>query len=185
MHTRVHYVCQKNINRACCIMRLALHQYLALSSSCPETCMPIEILLIISASTEWQSHEICQFKLEEKHISYQLDNTFTSTCPVPVAPSCTQQFHNCPFVQIPTSLYLLVLGSFPNNRATTGVRATVGGNLTGDKALCAAYAIATVPTFSFVSLTLKPILASNPATSTPAYWLKMYCILQYTYYIQM
>jgi hypothetical protein len=35
--------------------------------------------------------------------------------------------------------------SFPNIFATTGVSATVGGNLIGDAALCAAYAIAKVP----------------------------------------
>lgn len=37
-----------------------------------------------------------------------------------------------------------------------GVRATVGGNLIGDAALCAAYANAKVPTFSPVSLEAIP-----------------------------
>lgn len=39
----------------------------------------------------------------------------------------------------------------PIQLATMGVRATVGGNLIGDAALCAAYAKAKVPTFSPVS----------------------------------
>jgi hypothetical protein len=36
-------------------------------------------------------------------------------------------------------------GFLPNQLATMGVSATVGGNRTGDSALCAAYASATVP----------------------------------------
>ena len=40
---------------------------------------------------------------------------------------------------------------FPIQLATMGVRATVGGNLIGDAALCAAYAKAKVPTFSPVA----------------------------------
>uniref|UniRef100_A0A0D9W4S4 E2F/DP family winged-helix DNA-binding domain-containing protein n=1 Tax=Leersia perrieri TaxID=77586 RepID=A0A0D9W4S4_9ORYZ len=40
---------------------------------------------------------------------------------------------------------------FPIQFATTGVSATVGGNLIGDAALCAAYASANVPTFPPVS----------------------------------
>lgn len=51
--------------------------------------------------------------------------------------------------------------------ATTGVKATVGGNLMGESALCAAYAIAKVPTFSPVSPTLIPIVPTSPPTSTP------------------
>lgn len=45
---------------------------------------------------------------------------------------------------------------FPIQLATMGVRATVGGNLIGDAALCAAYAKANVPTFSPVSLAEIP-----------------------------
>lgn len=41
--------------------------------------------------------------------------------------------------------------------ATTGVSATVGGNLMGDAALCAAYAMANLPTFSLVELGCSPI----------------------------
>lgn len=37
---------------------------------------------------------------------------------------------------------------FPSILAITGVKATVGGNRMGDVALCAAYAMATVPAFS-------------------------------------
>ncbi len=52
--------------------------------------------------------------------------------------------------------------------ATTGVRATVGGNRTGDSALCAAYAMAKVPTFSLVSEGFSPTRCSKEGTSTPA-----------------
>ena len=52
--------------------------------------------------------------------------------------------------------------------ATTGVRATVGGNRTGDSALCAAYAMAKVPTFSLVSEGFRPTRCSKEGTSTPA-----------------
>ena len=57
--------------------------------------------------------------------------------------------------------------TFPVQRATTGVNATVGGNRTGDSALCAAYAIAKVPIFSLESFTDNPILDRRLATSTP------------------
>ena len=56
---------------------------------------------------------------------------------------------------------------FPSHLATTGVSATVGGNRTGDSALCAAYAMATVPTRSLVLLTWMPTLPSKADTSTP------------------
>ena len=56
----------------------------------------------------------------------------------------------------------------PRNLATTGVSATVGGKRTGDSALCAAYAMAAVPTFSLVALELMPTLDSSADTSTPA-----------------
>jgi len=49
----------------------------------------------------------------------------------------------------------------------SGVRATVGGKRIGDAALCAAYAIALVPTFSDVALASMPSLPSRAATSTP------------------
>lgn len=51
--------------------------------------------------------------------------------------------------------------------ATTGVNATVGGNLTGERALCAAYAMAKVPTLSLVSDGLSPNLERRAGTSTP------------------
>lgn len=44
----------------------------------------------------------------------------------------------------------------PIQPATIGVRATVGGNLIGDAALCAAYAKAKVPTFSPVASVVIP-----------------------------
>lgn len=47
--------------------------------------------------------------------------------------------------------YLSFSAFFPIQPATIGVRATVGGNLIGDAALCAAYAKAKVPTFSPVA----------------------------------
>lgn len=47
--------------------------------------------------------------------------------------------------------YLSFSVFFPIQPATIGVRATVGGNLIGDAALCAAYAKAKVPTFSPVA----------------------------------
>lgn len=60
------------------------------------------------------------------------------------------------------------VGFLPISFATTGVNATVGGNLTGDNALCAAYAMATVPTLSLVSEGFRPKRWSNADTSTPA-----------------
>mmetsp|Transcript_9780 Transcript_9780/g.19359 ORF Transcript_9780/g.19359 Transcript_9780/m.19359 type:complete len:99 (-) Transcript_9780:499-795(-) len=65
--------------------------------------------------------------------------------------------------------YSKIYSVLPSHLATTGVRATVGGNLTGDRALCAAYAIANVPTFSLVSDTCNPTLDKIAATSTPAF----------------
>eukprot|EP00958_Prasinococcus_capsulatus_P023516 scaffold3523_cov398-Prasinococcus_capsulatus_cf.AAC.4 len=56
---------------------------------------------------------------------------------------------------------------FPRAFATIGVRATVGGNLMGDAALCAAYASATVPTFSPLSPRSSPTRANKALTSTP------------------
>ena len=44
---------------------------------------------------------------------------------------------------------------------------TVGGKRTGDSALCAAYALANVPTRSEVSLACRPSRESRDATSTP------------------
>lgn len=56
-----------------------------------------------------------------------------------------------------TTSYLSFSTFFPIQPATIGVRATVGGNLIGDAALCAAYAKAKVPTFSPVSSAEIPI----------------------------
>lgn len=50
-----------------------------------------------------------------------------------------------------TTSYLSFSTFFPIQPAKIGVRATVGGNLIGDAALCAAYAKAKVPTFSPVA----------------------------------
>lgn len=58
--------------------------------------------------------------------------------------------------------HLLVF--FPIQLATIGVRATVGGNLIGDAALCAAYASAKVPTFPPVSSVAMPICHTGRGT---------------------
>jgi len=55
----------------------------------------------------------------------------------------------------------------PSHRATTGVSATVGGKRMGDSALCAAYAMAAVPTRSLVSDAFRPTRCSSAATFTP------------------
>lgn len=55
-----------------------------------------------------------------------------------------------------TISYLSLSAFFPIQPATIGVRATVGGNLIGDAALCAAYAKAKVPTFSPVASVVIP-----------------------------
>jgi hypothetical protein len=55
----------------------------------------------------------------------------------------------------------------PIHFATTGVSATVGGNLTGLSALCAAYAMAVLPMFSLVSVTGRPREERREGTSKP------------------
>ena len=58
-------------------------------------------------------------------------------------------------------------GFLPNHRATTGVKATVGGNLIGDAALWTAYAIAAVPVLAAATDDLIPNFSSKETTSTP------------------
>ena len=73
----------------------------------------------------------------------------------------TEQNSNCVYFLSLTTEFL------PNHRATTGVRATVGGNLMGDAALWKAYAIAAVPVFAAAAEDLIPNFSSNAMTSTP------------------
>ena len=58
-------------------------------------------------------------------------------------------------------------GFLPNHLATTGVRATVGGNLIGDAALCTAYAIAAVPVLVAATDDFIPTFSNKKTTSTP------------------
>mmetsp|Transcript_30652 Transcript_30652/g.35237 ORF Transcript_30652/g.35237 Transcript_30652/m.35237 type:complete len:81 (-) Transcript_30652:567-809(-) len=58
-------------------------------------------------------------------------------------------------------------GSLPIILATTGVNNTVGGNLMGLAALCAAYDIATVPALSTAPEFSIPTFANREPTSTP------------------
>ena len=57
--------------------------------------------------------------------------------------------------------FFCFLSSLPIHPATIGVNATVGGNRIGLAALCAAYAIATVPTFSEFCVAMMPIIDNN------------------------
>lgn len=58
-------------------------------------------------------------------------------------------------------IYFSLSAFFPIQPATMGVRATVGGNLIGDAALCAAYAKANVPTFSPFASVEIPTFSNN------------------------